>query len=910
MNASERTRFLFLLKSHPTIHLAVCFLGENPYNDIEIMSDLLLKTKIVIPPLRKEIVQRNRLLDRMLLEFRSADGFNRQLTLVSAPAGYGKTTVVCDWIKRLGFPLAWLSLDETDNDPTRFLAYIIAAIQQVREGLGEAAGKILLSPQRPPIEVVLTVLINELALVSSPLILVLDDYHAIHTLSIHEQLKFLLEHQPGQLHLVIVSREDPLLPIPRLRARNKVLEIRQEDLRFTVEETTDFLNRVMRLDLTSAQIAALEGHTEGWIAGLQLAALSMRGNTDVGDFIEAFTGSSRYILDYLVEEVFEKQPPDLKEFLLKTSVLGRLSPSLCDAVAGRTDSQSLLEALEQMNLFIVPFDQSREWYRYHRLFAELLRHHLRIDVRDAERDLHIRAGDWFEKNGYFAEAIQHAISAQDWSRAKSLLQRVNSDMLKRGEVATLIRWYSSLPEAVLMADPRLCFDYCWALLVAGQFSTAAPLLEHVEQTARSIPEFLGEVFTAQAFLARGQGDNARMVEKSRRALGLLPKTSASSRGLVALNLGLAYWHMGRMEQTEEVLVEAREAAEAIGNIYGVLTATILHGRVFAVRGQLHQAKAVFEQAIERGGAIPINALAHLDLCTLYYEWNNLPESESHLRTAIELSERGQNEEFLVSCWGTMSYLRIARNDFDGAREALAKAQELVDKGNIPALTADRVDVFAARLALAQNDPASIHRWVDSLRDDVDSHPFYRFIGLTKAHLLWADHKREETRAFLDQLYRKSVENGWQYGRIAVRISQALAADTEETAGEYLAEALRLAEAEGFIRVFVDAGESIIPLLRVAAKHGVTPEYVRRILTEVGGKAGDMGAGVGSLVEPLSEREVEVLRLVTKGLSNREIAAKLFISAGTAKTHIHNLCGKLGVRNRTEAAMRAKELNLV
>lgn len=874
------------------------------------MTDPLLRTKISFPPVRPGIVQRDRLVAQLNADLKSETGFNRQLTLVTAPAGYGKTTVVCDWIERLGLPLAWLSLDETDNDPTRFLAYIMAAIQQVREGFGEAAGKILLSPQKPPIEVVLTVLINELAAVPTPLILVLDDYHAIHTLFIHEQLKFLLEHQPGQLHLVIVSREDPLLPIPRLRARDKVVEIRQEDLRFTFEETADFLNRVMGLSLSSSQVAALEQRTEGWIAGLQLAALTMRGGQDNSGFIDAFTGSSRYILDYLIEEVFERQPADVRDFLLKTSILERLSASLCDAVGKRVDGQSLLEALEQANLFIVPLDQSREWYRYHRLFAELLRHRLRIDYKESERDLHIRASDWFEKNGYYADAIQHAISAQDWSRAKSLLQRVNSDMLKRGEVATLIHWYGSLPEDVLMSDPQLCFDHCWSLLLAGQFGTAAPLLEHVERTVQSIPEFLGEVFTAQAFLARGQGDNARMVEKSRRALGLLPKTSASSRGLVALNLGLAYWHMGLMDETEKVLAEALDSAEATGNIYGAITAIILHGRVFAVRGQLHRAKSVFEQAIQRGGMIPINALAHLDLCALYYEWNDLSESEKHLQTAIELSQRGQNDEFLVSCWGMMSCLCMARNDFDGAREALAKAQELVDKGEIPALTADRVDVFAARLALAQGDLASIRRIVDTLKADVDSHPFYRFIGLTSVYMLLAAHKQEEARGFLDQLYRKSVENGWQYGRIAVRISQALAADTEETAGEYLAEALRLAEPEGFVRVFVDAGEGIVPLLRVAAKHGVTPEYIRRILVEVGGKAGDMGAGVGSLVEPLSEREVEVLRLVTEGLSNREIAAKLFISAGTAKTHIHNLCGKLGVRNRTEAAMRAKELHLV
>ena len=873
------------------------------------MADPLLKTKVNVPQVRAEIVQRNRLLDWLNEGLQNADGFNRQLTLVSAPAGYGKTTFVADWIKRIGLPVAWLSLDETDNDPTRFLAYLIAAIQQVQDGFGEVTSKLLLSAQGPPVETILTVFVNELSAMQAPLILVLDDYHVIHTLSIHEQLRFLLEHQPAQLHLVIVSREDPLLPIPRLRARNKVLEIRQDDLQFTLEETIEFLTRIMGLNLTVEQASALERHTEGWIAGLQLAALSMRGNSDHSEFIEAFTGSSRFVLDYLIEEVFERQSPEMKDFLLKTSILERLSASLCDAVLERTDTQLLLENLEQANLFIVSLDQSRTWYRYHQLFAELLRHRLRVGAKEAESGLHIRASDWFEKNGYFAEAIQYALAAKDWMKAKKLLGHVNTEMLKRGEVATLIHWYSIFPEEVLMADPKLCFDSCWPLLLAGRFDSAAPLLDHVKRLAQSVPEFLGEVLTAQAFLARGLGDNARMVEKSRRALDLLSKNSVNSRGLVAINLGLAYWHMGKMGETEKVLIEAREASEATGNIYGVLTAIILHGRVFAVRGQLHQAKVVFEQAIERGGMIPINALAHLDLCSLYYEWNDLSSSEQHLQIAFELSQRGQNDEFLVSCWMMLLSLRLAQGNLGEAQQALAKARELVAKGKIPAQTADRVDAAAGRLAVAQNDFASIRLLLGTLKDGMDVHPFYRFINLTKAHLLLANKKKKEANEYLKNLYQEVSRNGWQYGLIAVRAAQALATDTSDRTQMYLADALKLGEPEGFVRVFLDAGMGIVPPLQELAKREVFSEYVKRILESMGEHLDITGAGNGSLIEPLSEREVEVLKLVTSGLSNREIAAKLFISPGTAKTHIHNLCGKLGVRNRTEAAMRAKELGL-
>jgi LuxR family maltose regulon positive regulatory protein len=768
----------------------------------------------------------------------------------------------------------------------------------------------LQSPQLPSDESLMTVLVNDIASIPHSFILVLDDYHIIHAPQIHGQLNFLIEHQPSNMHMAIITREDPPLSLSRLRARGQLTEVRQDDLRFSQQECADFLQLVMGLDLSVDDVTALERRTEGWIVGLQLAALSIRGHEDASGFIRAFTGSSRFILDYLMEEVFERQATDVKDFLLKTSILERLSAPLCDAVAGRTDSQLLLENLEQANLFIVSLDQSRTWYRYHQLFAELLRHRLRIHAKELEATLHICASDWFESNGYYPEAIQHALTATDWTRAKSLLARVTTEMLKRGEVATLIGWYSAFPNEVLMADPKLCFDYCWPLLLASQFDTAAPLLEHVKRLAQGIPEFLGEVLTAQAFLARGIGDNASMVEKSRQALELLSKNSLSSRGLVAINLGLAYWHMGKMEETEQVLAEARRASEATGNLYGVLTAMILHGRVLAVSGQLHQAKVVFEQAIERGGMIPINGLAHLDLAALYYEWNDLSESERHLDVAFALSQRGQNDEFLVSCWMMSLSLQLAQGNVERAQQSLIKARELVAKGKIPAQTADRVDVVAGRLVLAQDDPAAIHLLSDSLKDHVDMHSFYRFIGLTKAYLLLADGRKKEAGDFLNRLSQEASANGWQYGLIAVKVAQSLTVDRTELAQKILVEALGMAEAEGFIRVFLDAGAEIVLSLQELAKQRKHPAYVKRILESAGEKLDQTGTGAGSLVEPLSEREVEVLRLVTSGLSNREIASQLFISPGTAKTHIHNLCGKLGVRNRTEAAMRARELGIM
>ena len=416
-----------------------------------------------------------------------------------------------------------------------------------------------------------------------------------------------------------------------------------------------------------------ERHTEGWIAGLQLAALSMQGREDLSGFIQAFTGSSRFILDYLIEEVFKRQSAEVQDFLLETSLLERLSASLCDAVTEKTNSQVLLETLEQANLFIVPLDQSRLWYRYHRLFAELLRHRLRASHPDLESGMHQRASLWFEVQGLAAEAIQHALAALDWQRAASLIQSHQSDFLKRGEILTVNGWFQALPEQMLLSNPRLCFDYTWPLLMASQYDLALPLLERLEGVAKEIPDFLGEIYAAQAYLARGVGDHSRLVERSQLALQYLPTSAVSTRGIVAMNLGLAYWHMGQMREAEQVLNEALEASRVTGNHYAALTCLIFLGRVFAVRGQLRQAEEYFKNAIQQGKEIPINALAHMDLATLYYEWDQLELSQEHVHQAIILCQRMQNDEFLVACWMIASRLRLAQDDLAGAGEILEQA---------------------------------------------------------------------------------------------------------------------------------------------------------------------------------------------------------------------------------------------
>jgi LuxR family maltose regulon positive regulatory protein len=457
-----------------------------------------------------------------------------------------------------------------------------------------------------------------------------------------------------------------------------------------------------------------------------------------------------------------------------------------------------------------------------------------------------------------------------------------------------------------MADPRLCFDTCWPLLLTGQFEAAGPLLDHVERCAEDIPEFLGQVLAARAYRSRGLGDHPRMIGESQRALDLLPKTEIETRGVVAINLGIAYWHMGQMDEAEEVLAEALEANQATGNLYAALTALIFQGMAMAVRGQLQQAGDVFQQAIGQGGQMPINALARMHLAAMHYEWNNLDDCQEHLQQAIELSRRGANDEFLVGCWLLQARLELARRDARGLHETLAKTQELIGTGRIPEHMVARVRAMQAQAALAQDDLAAAEQI--ELSDTVDAYPFYRFLGMVKAQLLLTQGDKETAAAYLSGLYEAAQQGDWIYGQIAVRVLQALAAQSPETALYFLTDALAMGQDEGFIRTFADAGEALTPLLQEAALQGISPDYVGEILAAVGERP--KTSMPSPLLDPLSERELEVLRLVAAGLSNREIAKKLVVSLGTAKTHVHNLCSKLDVRNRTEAAMRAKELGLI
>ncbi len=867
------------------------------------MADNILLTKLHVPPLRSVFVHRPRLIGRLTAEP------NALLTLICAPAGYGKTTLVAEWLQSLQSNFAWLSLDESDNDPRRFLGYLLAALRQIDAAIGRAVEPLLQSPQPPPGDVILTALVNEIAAVPQPFILVLDDYHLIHTPPSYQQLSFLLEHQPPQMRLVIITREDPPLPIARLRARGLLVEIRQDDLRFSLEECASFLNKVMSLNLPSADIAALERRTEGWIAGLQLAALSMRGRDDLSPFVEAFTGSSHYVLDYLMEEVFRRQPADVQDFLLRTSVLDRLSGPLCDAVANRTDSRGLLDRLEHANLFVMPLDQPRTWYRYHRLFAELLRQRLHTTEAVSETELHRLASVWFQAEGSFPEAISHALAASDWEQAAGLIQDNSVQLLRRGELMTLLAWLRPLPDAVIRARPELCRDYGWALTLTGRFGDADAYLRQAEAAAQDSEALLGTVLVARAYHLRVRGDNPQAIECARRALAILPQTDSLSRGLAALTLGLAYWTDGVFQESERAFMEVDRAAQQSGNHYARLTALTYLAMIQAVYGRLHQAAELCRQVIQVGGQSPAVAPAHVELGALLYEWNDLQAASEHAQIGIEQSQRIGNPLIQSDGYRTLAVIQQSLGQPDAALSMLRRADELAEGQQVSPRTRMRNAACHVQIALEQGDLSAAQFWVEQVTEPTDASLLYPCLGLAPVRLLLARREKTEAMERLDGIYEAAHQRNCGVGMVEVRALQALAADTPGDSLRFLGEALQRAQPEGMIRTFVDKGEPMTALLeRLKPQSGELKPYLLTLLGAFG--EGSEARKSQPLVEPMSERELRILRLLAEGFSNREIAERLVISVGTTKSHVHHILEKLGSDSRMEAVARARDLGLL
>lgn len=903
----------------------------------------LLEMKLYIPKRRPSLVPRARLIDRL------DHGAEGQLTLVSAPAGFGKTTLLAQWLGGTSERLAaWVSLDQGDNDPALFWSYIVAALRTVRPEVGESALSTLRSPQPPPIELVLTGLINEMSAVTHNFALVLDDYHTIDAEPVHSAVTFLLDHLPPQLHLVIATRADPPLPLARLRGRGELTELRASDLRFTPDEAAAFLNQSMGLGLSGVEVAALETRTEGWIAGLQLAALSMRGRGDMPGFIQAFAGDDRYIVDYLVEEVLERHPRHVRSFLLKTSILDKMSGPLCDAVTGLTGGNGLLEALERGNLFVVPLDDKRQWFRYHHLFADVLRVHATEEQSDEIPILHRRASEWYEHNAFPAEAVRHALAAQDFERAADLVELAGRAMLTGRVDEPFMRWLKALPDELIRKRPVLSVYYALALVSVDPEAAEALLreaerwlasMEHERPEAppadmvvadedgfRSLP---GTIAIVRAYRSGARGDVSGIAHYARQALELLPDGDHLWRGAAAGLLGLAYWTSGDLMAAYEAFADAWNGLRVTGDATQEVSGAFVLADIRMAQGRLREAARLYEQAWERlarqGGPMPPSAAdLYVGMSELRYEHGDLDGALRCLQSSKELNERGGISEHRHRWYVAMARIKEAQGDLDGALDLLDEAERLYVRS--PAPDVRPIAALKARVRVRQGRLAEALDWAREQELSVDDDLSYlrEFEHLALARVLLTQARRDraegsfqEAVVLLERL-RKAAESGGRIkGLIEILALQALAHEEQGETRRALApleQALSLAQPEGYVRIFVDEGKQMRTLLRHAAAGGITNSYTNRLLAafdEPAERASSHGPALGvGLVEPLTRREVEVLRLIAAGMRNQEIADHLFISLATVKRHIANIYGKLGVSHRTEAVFRANELDLL
>jgi len=778
--------------------------------------------------------------------------------------------------------------------------------------------------------------------------LVLDDYHLITAPPIHRAVTYLLDHLPPQLHLVLATRADPPLPLARLRTRGHLTEIRAAELRFTSEEVMAFLTQALGPHLSSEEIAALEARTEGWIAGLQLAALSMQGREDIAGFLAAFSGSHRYIIDYLVEEVLAQQPEPVQTLLLQTAILERLQGSLCEAVmgvrrepGGEANGQAMLEQLEQANLFLTPLDEERRWYRYHQLFAEALRHRLQRRQPELVPDLHRRASTWYEQQGLTRDAVHHALTAADFAQAARLIEQTAELTAKRGELATLRSWLEALPDELVRSRVELCLWQGWLLTLSGQYDSAERLLQDLEPRLRTttVPivetigtvetlrqganhrgliEYTGRMAAIRAFIAFRRGNTQRTIDLALQALEQLPKDQAF-RGLIAWYLGIAYFESGDLAKGSASLTEARASSLAAGNSYVAFMATFELAQMQARQGYLHQADQSYQQALElgaeRGGTLAATGPAYVGRGELQREWNELDRASHSLQEGIARCQQTGNASILLRGHIMLARVKQAQGDAAGADQLIQRIPQILRSSSLSPLNAASANAWHARLSLQQGDLALASRWVQEHHLGVDDelNPGREWEYVTLARVLIAQYRPHEALSLLARLLHQAERLGWMGNALEIFVLQAVASRTggdEVGAMERLSRALSLAEPEGYIRLFVDEGEPIVALLRQAYARGIAPDYVATLLSAAGAPALAALSPARSLLEPLTERELEVLRLLVAGLSNTAMARELVITIGTVKSHINHIYGKLGVQSRSQAIARAHTLHLL
>ena len=849
------------------------------------------------------------------------------MTLVSAPAGYGKTTLVASWLAQLNptdAAYGWLSLDEYDNDPVRFLRYFLAAWQQIDETIGQSATlSVMRGGPPPPPETILTMLINDLAARTTTALLVLDDYHLITQPDLHHALTFWLEHAPPQVHLVIISRTKPPLSLPRLRVRRQLLELTAAELQFTEAEATTFLNQVMQLDLTPADITHLEKKTEGWIAGLQLAALSLQGMADSSHFVSQFAGSDHQVTTYLLEEVWQQRSTIEQNFLLQTSILPRLSAPLCDAVTGQTNGRFLLESLNRHNLFLIPIDNQHNWYRYHPIFAQFLQTRLQQQTLEQITPLRQRAGHWFATHNFEEEAIEQFLAAKAYQEAATLMATHAHPLLwQQGRPHTLLRWGEQLPSSLLYATPHLALPYGWTYVFIGQFEQLSTLLNGLTQTWQQmdtpIPDqYYGEWATLQGELTLQKEGASQALAWFAQAEKTLPSTDKEVRGKARQVQGYAYRIQGEITLAEAALQEAWAIGRLSGNQALQVFAANDLAMTYWLAARLAQAKQTYETLLAEIPAAQHTSLAALDLIyiglgQLAWEANRLTEAQAYLEQALALCQ-------MTAPWGpvsrvaytTMAQIKQAQGDWKTAQTWLERAMESARQGQ--ALTSlVYTGMQVTRCYLWQGEVTKAASWVQlHLQMESTGRPRYQYhrAQVLYGRYLWLQSQLAKAETLLFACRTEAETYGWLRSLVEINNLLALIHQTKqqpEPALHYLEPALNTAVNAPFIRIFVNEGAPMAQLLRQALSAGLLPAYVGQL------QAAFMPAVVTTqpLLDPLTKRELEVLQLVANGLSNPEIANQLILATGTVAKYTNNIFSKLGVRNRTEAANRAKTLGIL
>jgi LuxR family maltose regulon positive regulatory protein len=915
-------------------------------------ADTLIRTKLRLPFLRLELVSRPRLQERI------ARGLRRPLTLITAPAGFGKTTLVASCVAGCGMSVAWLSLDKDDNQAGRFLGYLVAALQEADRTIGSEAAQLLAAARQAPPEAILTSLINDLDAAGGEMALVLDDYQFISSQAVHDQVAFLLEHCPKTFHLVIATRSDPLLPLTRLRVRGQTVELRAADLCFTEPEAAQFLNEGMGLGLDAGSVAALEERTEGWIAGLQMAALSMRDRRDVPEFIEGFSGTNRYILDYLLEEVLASQPPEIQRFLLVTSILERLTAPLCDAVLASDEgakwegdnrstrseslfvgqSASILDYVERANLFLVPLDDERIWYRYHQLFADLLRTQLQRSLgAQGVAQLHVRASEWHGQNGSILEAIGHASMASDDERVERLIAQNYMEMVNRGELSWMRSWTGKLSKDLVHRRPWLCIYEALSHAWFGELDEADLLLEAAEKRIRSETSAAdarstqGHVAFVRSRVTAMRGDIHRAIELCLAARGAFDAGDLAMQLDTRMTLGYEYFMAGDYANASPILTETIRLGIAAGSVINTVAASCVLARLYAVQGLLNKSYDTYQMAAQSipeasGQHLGARALVEIGIADLLCEWNDLVAALAHMKQGQALLPFWGKADDWALAYITLARIRLAQANRSDALEAVEKAIQTIQTSGVFSEARHAVEVAQVRLWLAQGDLQAAKRWAASQEERLRSDDRFAFENelahLAQARLLIAQNKPNQAVALLSHL-EETARSAGRMGRvIEILLLQALAMremGDSEHAILALTKCLTLTEPEGYVRIFLDEGRPMQMLLAQWLAHagaGSLRDYAIRLLSHFDAEphttAAPQGKAspAGDLVEPISQRELEVLHLMALGRTNQEIAQQLVVALGTVKAHAASIYRKLDVANRTEAVARARQLGIL